>query len=174
MAQNETQLNHEVIDPVCGMTIDIDRAIGIVEHKGRTYYFCSPSCVEKFKADPDKYLSAKPSQKEEYTKAIASPRSSAEPLRPTRVASADCFNKGPRTSGASRSHHGVSTTPGDTALTRNGRSSRASGFTIDSIAPLIAASPAVPGLAARAEIADTNVREPSLRREGIAAWAAWN
>jgi len=26
-------------------------------YEGRTYYFCCPSCIEKFKADPEKYAS---------------------------------------------------------------------------------------------------------------------
>jgi P-type Cu+ transporter len=45
-----------VIDPVCGMTVDPARAAGSVEHRGTTYYFCSKGCVEKFKANPDRYL----------------------------------------------------------------------------------------------------------------------
>lgn len=31
----------EVVDPVCDMTISPADAVGHVEHKGRTYYFCS-------------------------------------------------------------------------------------------------------------------------------------
>ena len=45
-----------VVDPVCGMTIDPATAAGKVEHHGKTYYFCSDSCVQKFKADPERYL----------------------------------------------------------------------------------------------------------------------
>ena len=26
------------------------------EYKGNTYYFCCQDCVDKFKADPDKYI----------------------------------------------------------------------------------------------------------------------
>jgi YHS domain-containing protein len=33
----------EVLDPVCGMTIPPDDAIGHVDHKDTTYYFCSES-----------------------------------------------------------------------------------------------------------------------------------
>ena len=43
-------------DPVCGMTVEPESAAGHVEHEGKTYYFCSRSCVEKFKANPEKYL----------------------------------------------------------------------------------------------------------------------
>ena len=44
------------VDPVCGMTVNPDRAAGTVDHDGTTYYFCSKSCVAKFEADPKKYL----------------------------------------------------------------------------------------------------------------------
>ena len=49
----------DVEDVVCGMTIDPADAAGTVEHEGRTYYFCSPSCVERFSADPGKFLDPK-------------------------------------------------------------------------------------------------------------------
>jgi Cu+-exporting ATPase len=48
-----------VLDPVCGMMVDPDRAAGHVEHLGTAYHFCSKGCVAKFTADPDKYLSGK-------------------------------------------------------------------------------------------------------------------
>jgi Cu+-exporting ATPase len=40
-----------VHDPVCGMDIDPAAAAGSEEFEGTTYYFCSPSCLERFKAD---------------------------------------------------------------------------------------------------------------------------
>jgi Cu+-exporting ATPase len=46
----------EHADPVCGMTVDPKQAAGIVEQNGRKFYFCSTSCITKFKADPEKYL----------------------------------------------------------------------------------------------------------------------
>jgi len=50
--------NHAVIDPVCGMKVNPETAAGSFEYKGETYYFCNPHCLEKFRADPEKYLSA--------------------------------------------------------------------------------------------------------------------
>jgi Cu+-exporting ATPase len=47
----------EVIDPVCGMTVDPARSAGSVEYRGTTYHFCSRHCVQKFQADPERYLS---------------------------------------------------------------------------------------------------------------------
>jgi len=46
----------EVVDPVCGMTIAPEDAVGQVEHKGQTYYFCNDSCLDQFKADPERFL----------------------------------------------------------------------------------------------------------------------
>jgi Cu+-exporting ATPase len=43
-------------DPVCGMKVDPAAAKHRVEHAGKSHYFCSPRCAEKFKADPEKYL----------------------------------------------------------------------------------------------------------------------
>ena len=44
-------------DPVCGMMVDSLRAAGSVEHAGKTYYFCSQHCAQKFSANPSDYLS---------------------------------------------------------------------------------------------------------------------
>jgi Cu+-exporting ATPase len=45
------------IDPVCGMTVDPTHAAGgSAVYKDQNYYFCSPSCREKFQADPEFYL----------------------------------------------------------------------------------------------------------------------
>jgi P-type Cu+ transporter len=44
------------IDPVCGMTVDPATAAGHYEYEGTTYHFCNPSCEQKFKAEPEKYL----------------------------------------------------------------------------------------------------------------------
>jgi len=45
-------------DPVCGMMVDPEKAAGKVEHGGKTYYFCSARCVERFRNEPEKFLAA--------------------------------------------------------------------------------------------------------------------
>jgi P-type Cu+ transporter len=57
----------EVVDPVCGMTITPADAVGHAGHEGQTYYFCSQSCLERFRADPPEFLE---------------PRSPSKPLAP--------------------------------------------------------------------------------------------
>jgi P-type Cu+ transporter len=49
-----------VKDPVCNMDVDPATARGSSEYKGQTYYFCSPGCVKRFNADPEKYLAPRP------------------------------------------------------------------------------------------------------------------
>jgi P-type Cu+ transporter len=51
----------EVLDPVCGMTISPDDAVGHVDYKGQTYYFCSQSCIEQFRATPEAFFADGPS-----------------------------------------------------------------------------------------------------------------
>ena len=46
----------EVLDPVCGMTIDTTDAAGSAQYAGQTYYFCNLSCKKAFDEDPEKYL----------------------------------------------------------------------------------------------------------------------
>lgn len=46
---------HEAVDPVCHMTVDVATARHRSTHAGRTYYFCSAGCRERFEADPAKF-----------------------------------------------------------------------------------------------------------------------
>ena len=43
-------------DPVCGMNVNPAIAKHIQKLGGKTYHFCCAPCLEKFKADPAKYL----------------------------------------------------------------------------------------------------------------------
>ena len=38
------------------MTVEPATAPAKADHAGRTYYFCCPSCADKFRASPDRYL----------------------------------------------------------------------------------------------------------------------
>jgi P-type Cu+ transporter len=46
----------EAADPVCGMKVKPDQAAGSTNHGGKTYYFCSPGCLEKFRNKPGQYV----------------------------------------------------------------------------------------------------------------------
>lgn len=91
---------------------------------------------------------------------MASATSSGRPTLPAGVPPAAFAKKVFRTSAGRACHHAVSMTPGDTAFTLTGASSRASGATMAFNAPFTAAKPDVPGLPTRAEAAVTNVTEP--------------
>ena len=41
---------------VCEMEIEKDTAAGSAEHMGKTFYFCSAGCKEKFEKEPMKYM----------------------------------------------------------------------------------------------------------------------
>jgi Cu+-exporting ATPase len=57
----QANLGKEIVkDPVCNMDVVPSTARGSSEYKGQTYYFCSQSCVQRFNADPEKYLAPKP------------------------------------------------------------------------------------------------------------------
>jgi Cu+-exporting ATPase len=44
-----------VKDPVCGMTVDIEKTPFEIIYMGKTYHFCSGSCQERFRQDPGQY-----------------------------------------------------------------------------------------------------------------------
>lgn len=49
----------KVIDPVCKMVIDSDKAVADSEYKGQKYYFCAKGCKIAFDKDPEKYVDKK-------------------------------------------------------------------------------------------------------------------
>ena len=52
-----------MIDPVCGMTVEPETAAAAWEHGGTVYYFCSVSCMERFRGDPEHFLGLDPSER---------------------------------------------------------------------------------------------------------------
>ncbi len=49
----------ETRDPVCGMTVDPDKARFTHEHAGATYLFCCGGCQAAFRTDPEAFLRAR-------------------------------------------------------------------------------------------------------------------
>ena len=45
-------------DPVCGMMLEPGKAAAKAEHEGKTYFFCSKGCGERFSGEPAKFLNA--------------------------------------------------------------------------------------------------------------------
>ena len=64
--QHHAAAASEGVDPVCGMTVGLEDAIGTHTYEGQTYYFCSQSCLERFQRDPQQFLN-KPAEPETNT-----------------------------------------------------------------------------------------------------------
>jgi Cu+-exporting ATPase len=64
-------------DPVCGMNVDPQKAAARAEYRGKTYFFCSVHCAEKFKAAPEGYAGAEAFEGMHPAPAPASPRPAA-------------------------------------------------------------------------------------------------
>jgi len=46
-------IHTQVKDPICGMTVDPAKAVR-ADRDGKTSYFCSDSCMQKFLTAPDR------------------------------------------------------------------------------------------------------------------------
>jgi YHS domain-containing protein len=44
-------------DPVCGMTVEREKAAATMEYEGTTYYFCARGCRDEFAQEPRKFVS---------------------------------------------------------------------------------------------------------------------
>ena len=52
MTETETKTK----DPVCGMEVDKAQTTITSSYEGKTYYFCSDSCKERFDKNPTGFL----------------------------------------------------------------------------------------------------------------------
>lgn len=55
----QTERPAKLIDPVCGMTVDVARAEAaglLLEHEGRTWAFCRDGCRRAFVEEPEVYI----------------------------------------------------------------------------------------------------------------------
>jgi Cu+-exporting ATPase len=67
-----------VLDPVCGMTIDVARAEAeglTIEHEGRTYAFCRSGCLRAFQEEPATYAA-----KAEQVQPVSVPQAAGLPV----------------------------------------------------------------------------------------------
>ncbi len=67
----------EAIDPVCGMTVNTQKAEYVSSYKGKKYYFCAAGCQKKFLEDPEKYL--KPNVDKEKEEIAAEKKEEKQP-----------------------------------------------------------------------------------------------
>ncbi len=45
----------EVTDPVCGMSLDLEKAAAREDYMGWAYFFCSNACHRLFKLSPERF-----------------------------------------------------------------------------------------------------------------------
>jgi xanthine dehydrogenase accessory factor len=50
------EVSQSVIDPVCGMAVDVGELSYQSEYEGRSLYFCCAGCKQIFDRQPEKYL----------------------------------------------------------------------------------------------------------------------
>jgi Cu+-exporting ATPase len=72
----------EHIDPVCGMTVDPADAAGTSAYRGQTYYFCHPSCLERFESAPAEFVAGEGVAKPATPSATPGARSYVCPMDP--------------------------------------------------------------------------------------------
>ncbi len=53
-------MNQQVVDPVCGMTVEPGPTAAQTDYAGKTYYFCCNGCKAAFTKEPEKYLQNQP------------------------------------------------------------------------------------------------------------------
>jgi xanthine dehydrogenase accessory factor len=49
---------HEALDPICGMTVQVASVRHRSIYEGKTYYFCSAGCLQKFEENPAAHATA--------------------------------------------------------------------------------------------------------------------
>jgi Cu+-exporting ATPase len=84
-------------DPVCGMMVEPQKAAGKVEHNGKTYYFCSARCAERFRNEPERFLAAPGMVGMEHKVAPAAAPSGANNVRYTCPMDPEIVQIGPGT-----------------------------------------------------------------------------
>src|SRR5262249_23778979 len=62
------------IDPVCHMNVLPETAAGKYEYRGKMYYFCGRRCLERFRANPEQFLTKPPSAKIEQIVTLGPPQ----------------------------------------------------------------------------------------------------
>jgi YHS domain-containing protein len=60
LSNNVTKEDVVVVDPVCGMQVSPEDAAAAWQHAATTHYFCSVGCMERFREDPERFLSGDP------------------------------------------------------------------------------------------------------------------
>jgi Cu+-exporting ATPase len=55
-SDNDKEVKTMAMDPVCGMEVDEKKMAATYDYRGKTYYFCTQGCKEKFSEEPERFL----------------------------------------------------------------------------------------------------------------------
>ena len=80
--ENADQITKTIIDPVCGMTVDPERAAAVREYAGKQYFFCCAHCAQKFDANPRQFLAPRPKASGLVQLAPAPAKPARQPVTP--------------------------------------------------------------------------------------------
>ena len=59
LATTTKPMTEPIIDPVCGMKVDVNETDLVATYQGQDYYFCAEACRRSFEKDPQGYLEAR-------------------------------------------------------------------------------------------------------------------
>jgi len=57
---NDTKTKKTFTDPICLMEITPEESVGTYDYQGKTYYFCSQFCLDRFRESPAQFLEGAP------------------------------------------------------------------------------------------------------------------
>jgi YHS domain-containing protein len=55
---NQAEIGNIVNCPVMNSKFEVKKDTGVIDYKGKSYYFCCSHCVEDFKENPDRHAEA--------------------------------------------------------------------------------------------------------------------
>jgi Cu+-exporting ATPase len=61
--------NGGFVDPVCGMSVDVDAGKPMLTYKGKDYHFCSSKCHDRFEEDPYFFIAGHNGKKQDTVRA---------------------------------------------------------------------------------------------------------
>ena len=60
LAPTTKPMKEPIIDPVCGMKVNVNKTDIMTTYQGQDYYFCAEMCRREFEANPKRYREPRP------------------------------------------------------------------------------------------------------------------
>jgi len=65
LATTTKLMTKPIIDPVCGMKVNLNKTDIMTTYQGQNYYFCAEMCRREFEANPKRYREPTPGTRKE-------------------------------------------------------------------------------------------------------------